>query len=203
MPQLSTHLHFTKLLAENSDEDVHLCSFLLGIVSPDTFPDKESYYDYHFLEKKDEDGDDDIDVMEFYEKFNFKKMDKQTKSFVIGYYAHLWLDEYFKFNSSKLTLNNEFDLPDSKLSKSVKELMRLFDEEITGNYFDDIMKKIENYELELKLKDLKHIDIEKSKKLLIKTYFENKPTDVHEELLDRAEYKKLMKKSVKRFFKSM
>lgn len=203
MPQLSTHLHFTKLLVENTDEEVHLCSFLLGIVSPDTFPDMESYYDYHFLEEKDENGDDDIDVREFYERFNFKNMTKQTKWFVIGYYAHLWLDEYFKFNSSKLTLNNEFDLPDSKLSKSVKELMRLFDEEITDNFFDDIIKEIKNYNIELKLKVLKHVDINKSKELLFETYFEKKPTDVHEELLDRAEYKKLMKKSVKRFFKSM
>jgi hypothetical protein len=203
MPQLSTHLHFTKLLAENTDDDVHLCSFLLGIVSPDTFPDKESYYDYHFLEENDEDGDDDIDVREFYERFNFKKMDKLTKSFVIGYYAHLWLDEYFKFNSSKLTLNNEFDLSDKQLSKSVKELMRLFDEEITNNYFDGIMKEIEGFNLDLKHKALKHVDIEKSKKLLFETYNEKKPSDVHEELLDRDEYKKLMKKSVKRFFKSL
>ena len=130
-------------------------------------------------------------------------MDKLTKSFVIGYYAHLWLDEYFKFNSSKLTLNNEFDLSDKQLSKSVKELMRLFDEEITNNYFDGIMKEIEGFNLDLKHKALKHVDIEKSKKLLFETYNEKKPSDVHEELLDRDEYKKLMKKSVKRFFKSL
>src|SRR5665647_1067853 len=116
MPQMSTHLHFAKLLAENTDDDVHLCSLLLGIASPDTFSDDDSYYDYHFLEDN-EDGDDDIDVRQFYEEFDLKSMDRKEKWFIIGYYAHLWLDEYFKFNSSKLTLYNKYDLPDNELSR--------------------------------------------------------------------------------------
>ncbi|MBN2285287.1 MAG: hypothetical protein JXQ26_00085 [Tissierellales bacterium] len=202
MPQMSTHLHFAKLLKENADDDVHLCSFLMGIAAPDTYPDEEAYDDFHFIED-DGNEDDDIDVREFYEKFDFKKMDIREKWFIIGYYAHLWLDEYIKFNTSKLTLNNDQDLPDQELTHAVVETMRLFDYEVTEGYFDEVIKEIDRSDFKISSKLLSHVDLDKAKQLIKETYYSQKPTINYGQLLDKDEYVNLINKSVNRFFKSL
>jgi hypothetical protein len=202
MPQMSTHLHFAKLLKENSDDDVHLCSFLLGIAAPETYPDEDSYDDYHFL-IDDGNGDDDIDVREFYEKFDFKNLDIKEKWFVIGYYAHLWLDEYIKFNTSKLTLNNENDLPDNELVYAVNETMRLFDYEITTGYFDIAIKDLDSLSLKITSKLLSHVNVDKAKELIKEVYRAKKPDRIYKNLLDKDEYIQLLTDSVAKFFKSI
>jgi len=79
MAQLSTHLHFAKLVIENIQEDIEVPPFLLGITAPDTYTNNKTYLKYHYIKDRDN-GDDDIDVHEFYEKFNLKKLSKSVSA---------------------------------------------------------------------------------------------------------------------------
>jgi len=63
MPPISSHMHFGKIFVENSDDEIDIKSFLIGIVAPDTIYDEDDFEDIHCL---DEDGN--IDVREFYEQ---------------------------------------------------------------------------------------------------------------------------------------
>ena len=203
MAQLSTHLHFAKLVIENIQDDIEVPPFLLGITAPDTFINNKTYLKYHYIKDK-ENGDDDIDVHEFYEKFNLKKLSKPVKWFVVGYYAHLWFDEYIKFNSNKLTLRNNDDLESSELSQCIKDLFKHYDRQITEEYYsEDIKTKIKNIKLNLNLKTLKFIKIEKCKGLLITELNKGPKNDVKEDLIYKDEYLELIDNSVVKFLKSL
>jgi len=203
MAQLSTHLHFAKLVIENIQEDIEVPPFLLGITAPDTYTNNKTYLKYHYIKDRDN-GDDDIDVHEFYEKFNLKKLSKSIKWFIIGYYAHLWFDDYFKFNSNKLTLRNNEDLASSELSQCVKDLFKHYDRQITEDYYDKKTKKnIEEYKLNLSLKSLKFIKIEKCKDILLKELNKGPKDDVKEDLICEDEYLELIDRSVVKFLKSL
>ena len=100
MPPISTVMHFGKKFMESYDK-VDIPNFIIGIILPSTLNDDQ----LEELHNVDEDGN--IDVREFYEKFDFKTMSLKDSSIVLGYYCHLWLDEYYKFNASKLKIHNK------------------------------------------------------------------------------------------------
>jgi len=203
MAQLSTHLHFAKLVIENIQDDIEVPPFLLGITAPDTFINNKTYLKYHYIKDK-ENGDDDIDVHEFYEKFNLEKLSNPIKWFVIGYYAHLWFDEYIKFNSNKLTLRNNYNLESSELSQCIKNLFKHYDRQITEDYYSENIKtKIKNIKLNLNLKTIKFIKIEKCKGLLITELNKGPKNDVKEDLIYKDEYLELIDNSVVKFLKSL
>src|SRR6056297_493485 len=203
MDQLSNHLHFAKLVLENIQDDIEIPPFLLGITAPDTYTNNKTYLKYHYIKERDN-GDDDIDVHEFYEKFNFNKLSKSIKWFVIGYYAHLWFDEYIKFNTNKLTLRNNEGLEDKELSKCIKDLFKHYDRQVTEDYYDSTVKKnIENYKLNLNLKPLKFIKIDKCKDVLLKELSKGTENDIKEDLIYKEEYLELIDNSVIKFLKSL
>ena len=71
MPPISTIMHFGKIFIESQDE-IDIPCFMIGIISPSTFNDDELEELHNF----DEDGN--LDVREFYEQFNFKIMSEQN-----------------------------------------------------------------------------------------------------------------------------
>lgn len=203
MAQLSTHLHFAKLVLENIQDDIEVPPFLLGITAPDTYTNNKTYLKYHYIKDRDN-GDDDIDVHEFYEKFNFKKLSKSLKWFVIGYYAHLWFDEYIKFNTNRLTLRNNEGLEDKELSQCIKDLFKHYDRQITEDYYDDTMKNnIENFKLNLNLKPLKFIKVDKCKEVLLTELSKGPVNDIKEDLIYKEDYLELIDNSVIKFLKSL
>lgn len=203
MAQLSTHLHFAKLVIENIQDDIEVPPFLLGITAPDTYTNNKTYLKYHYIKDRDN-GDDDIDVHEFYEKFNFKKLSKSHKWFVIGYYAHLWFDEYIKFNSNKLTLRNNDDLKSSELTQCIRDLFKHYDRQITEDYYDEKLKKnILDYKINLSLKPIKFIKIDRCKEILINELNKGLTNDVKEDLIYEDEYLELIDSSVIKFLKSL
>ncbi|MFO7887599.1 MAG: hypothetical protein R6U59_04705 [Eubacteriales bacterium] len=203
MAQLSTHLHFAKLIIENIQDDIEVPPFLLGISAPDTYSNNKTYLKYHYIKDR-ENGDDDIDVHEFYEKFNFNKLEKSKKWFVIGYYAHLWFDEYIKFNTNRLTLRNNEGLNGKELSQHIKDLFKHYDRQITEEYYDkNIKEKIENYKLNLNLKPLKFIKINKCKEILLSELDKGPKYDIREDLIYKDEYLELIDNSVIKFLKSL
>jgi len=198
MPPISTHMHFGKIFIENSEEEIDIRSFILGMVSPDTFSDDETFEEFHCL---DEDGN--IDVREFYEKFNLKNLNLQQKSFVLGYYSHLWFDEYYKFNASRLIVHNCNDLPDEELSVAVKNTLKHYDLKAVGNYYTSIMNNIDDYKFNVNLKEVKHISVNESKKLLKEYYDEIEPDNIYPELIEEQEYMNFIRKSCSKIKKSL
>jgi len=203
MAQLSTHLHFAKLVIENVQDEIEVPPFLLGITAPDTYNTNKTYLKYHYIKDRDN-GDDDIDVHEFYEKFNLNKLSKSLKWFVIGYYAHLWFDEYIKFNTNRLTLRNNEGLEDKELSKCIKDLFKHYDRQVTEDYYNSTVKKnIENFKLNLNLKPLKFIKIDKCKDVLLTEISKGTENDIKEDLIYKEEYLELIDNSVIKFLKSL
>lgn len=198
MPPISTHMHFGKIFIENSDDEIDICSFILGMVSPDTFNDDDAFEEFHCL---DEDGN--IDVREFYEKFDLKELTVQERSFVLGYYCHLWFDEYYKFNASKITVHNNLDFPDDKLISAVKDILRHYDAKTIGNYYDNIQCKINDYDLKINLNEIKHIDIKKAKEKLDEYFKEEVPTDIYFDLINEDEYMSFIERSCNKIKKSL
>jgi hypothetical protein len=192
MPPISTIMHFGKIFIESQDE-IDIPCFMIGIISPSTFNDDELEELHNF----DEDGN--LDVREFYEQFNFETMNLQEKSIILGYYCHLWFDEYYKFNASRLTIHNKLNLSDEELSSAVKNLIIYYDNKIIGGfygrYIEDI-KTVDNKTFEL-------IDTDKSKKILLKYLNEKVPDDVITSLIKEEQYMSFIKAGCGKIIKSL
>lgn len=197
MPSISTHMHFGKIFIENSDEEIDIKSYILGIVSPDTIDD-DDFEDFHCL---DEDGN--VDVREFYEKFDLKKLSLQQKSFVLGYYCRLWFDEYYKFNASKLTIHNYRDLGDEELISAIKNIFKYYDEQAIGNYYQTIKKEINDFKIDLNLKEMNNINVNKAKEIILDYFNELMPKNIYSDLIVQEEYKSFMNNSCQKIIKSL
>lgn len=197
MPPISTNMHFGKLFIEKSESELHIPSFIVGMVSPETI-DEDDFEDLHTF---DEDGN--MDVREFYEQFDFKNLNLKEKSFVLGYYCHLWFDEYYKFNASKLTVYNNPDLTDEELSLAVKSTLRNYDSKYINNFFGKYIKEIADFEEDIKIKELGGICIKKAKDKIADFLSEDVPESVCPQLIDEHEYMSLMKNGCSKIMKSL
>jgi len=196
MPSISTHLHFGKVLLENNNNDIDLLSYIMGLASPKTIFDEID--EYHTL---DEDGN--IDVREFYEKFNIKELSLESKSFVLGYYSNLWLEEYYKFNARKLTIHNKEELSDEELILALENTVRYYDIAAIGDFYKKIKDSINDYNPNLNLNEIKYIDLNEVKKILIDYFNEVTPIITNKELMDEDEYNNFINKSCSKFLKSL
>jgi hypothetical protein len=190
-------MHFGKIFIENSDEEIDIKSYILGIVSPDTIDD-DDFEDFHCL---DEDGN--VDVREFYEKFDLKKLNIQQKSFILGYYCRLWFDEYYKFNASKLIIHNYRDLCDEELISAIKNIFKYYDDKAIGNYYELLKREIKNYNIKIDLKEMRGININKAKEILVDYFKELTPKSIYSDLIIEEEYIKFMKNSCQKIIKSL
>ncbi len=197
MPPISTNMHFGKLFIENSKEEIHIPGFLIGMISPDTI-NKDDFDDFHTL---DEDGN--IDVRDFYEQFNFENLDLIQKSFILGYYCHLWFDEYYKFNASKLTIHNNIDLTDEELGAAVKSILRNYDNKAINNFFEKYAKDIEEFNSEINLKEIEGICISKSKEKINEFLKDNIPDVIYPQLIEEREYMSFIKNGCSKIMKSL
>lgn len=196
MPSISTHLHFGKVLLENNNNDIDLLSYIMGLASPKTIFDEID--EYHTL---DEDGN--IDVREFYEKFNIKELSLESKSFVLGYYSNLWLEEYYKFNARKLTIHNKEELSDEELILALENTVRFYDIAAIADFYKKIKDSINDYNPNLNLNEIKYIDLNEVKKILIDYFNEVTPIITNKELMDEDEYNNFINKSCSKFLKSL
>lgn len=202
MLSISTNLHFGKILLEKisiSDvlaTDIDLLSYVIGLASPKTIFDELD--EYHTL---DEDGN--IDVREFYEKFNIKELPLEARSFVFGYYGSLWLEEYYKFNTSKLTIHNREGLSDDELILSLSNTVKYYDMVSVGDFYKKIRDSILAYDSNLNLNETKHINFNKVKEILADYFNESIPLVEHKNLIDQNEYNSFIDKSCSKFLKSL
>ncbi|NYB76064.1 hypothetical protein HZF24_18100 [Sedimentibacter hydroxybenzoicus DSM 7310] len=197
MPSISTNMHFGKLFIENSKIEIDVPSFVIGIASPETI-DEDDFEDLHTL---DEDGN--IDVREFYEQFNFNELSLKQKSFILGYYCHVWFDEYYKFNASKLKIRNNVDLTDAELGKAVKSILKFYDNKEINNFFEKYKNEINSFELDLNLTEIEGISIKKSKEKIMEFFKDSIPDVVYSNLIDEHEYMNLIKNGCSKIMRSL
>lgn len=197
MPPIGTNMHFGKLFIENSEEEINIPSFIIGIVSPDTI-NEDDFEDMHTL---DEDGN--IDVREFYEQFDFNNLDLKQKSFVLGYYCHLWFDEYYKFNASRLTLHNSVDLSDNELGSAVKAILKYYDSKAINNFFEKYAEDIDKFNDEINLKEISGISIKKSKEKIREFLKDTIPDVIYPQLIEEQEYMSFIKNGCSKIMKSL
>ena len=192
MPPISTIMHFGKIFIESQDE-IDIPCFMIGIISPGTF----NYDELEELHNFDEDGN--LDVRDFYEQFDFKTMSLQERSIILGYYCHLWFDEYYKFNASRLTVHNRMNLSDEELSLAVKNLIIYYDKKAVGNFYEkhtEDIKTVDNSTFDL-------IDTDKSKKILLEYLSEKTPDNVITSLIKEEQYISLIKAGCGKIIKSL
>lgn len=190
-------MHFGKLFIENSNIELDIPSFIIGLMSPDTI----NVDDFEELHTFDEDGN--IDVREFYEQFNFKKLNIVQKSIVLGYYCHLWFDEYYKFNASKLTLHNNVELTDEELGKAVKTLLKYYDYKAINNFYEAYIEDISLYNEKINLEEISCISIKESKDK-VKEFINDKQISVnYPQLIEEREYMSLINKGFSKIMKSL
>lgn len=197
MPPISTNMHFGKIFIENSEDEIDIPSFIIGIVSPDTINED----DFEELHSFDEDGN--IDVREFYEQFNFKKLNIVEKSFVLGYYCHLWFDEYYKFNASKLTIHNNLEWSDNELGAAVKNLLKYYDHKSINNFFEKYVNDIDKFNKKMNSKEINAVDIKKSKEKIQEFLKENIFDIVYPQLIEEDEYMSFIKNGCSKIMKSL
>ena len=197
MPPISTNMHFGKLFIENSKTDIHIPSFIIGMISPDTI-NEEDFEDIHTL---DEDGN--IDVREFYEQFNINNLNLIQKSFILGYYCHLWFDEYYKFNASKLTLHNNVEMTDEELGTAVKTVLKYYDNKAINNFFEKYADEINEFNEKLNLNEISGVSIKKSKEKIYE-FFRDAITEVaNTQLIEEREYMNFIKNGCSKIMKSL
>jgi hypothetical protein len=192
MPPISTIMHFGKIFIESQDE-IDIPNFMIGIISPSTFNDDELEELHNF----DEDGN--LDVREFYEQFNFKIMNLQERSVILGYYCHLWFDEYYKFNASRLTIHNKLNLSDEELSSAIKNLIIYYDRKAVGSFYEQYIEDIKTVEAT----SFELIDTDKTKKILFEHLKEKTPKNVITNLIKEEQYMSFIKAGCGKIIKSL
>ena len=199
MPPISTNMHFGKLFIENSKTELHIPSFIMGIVSPDTINED----DFEELHTFDEDGN--IDVREFYEQFDFKNVNLFQKSFILGYYSHLWFFEYYKFNASKLKIHNNVDMTDEELGVAVKTILKFYDNKAINNFFEKYLKDINEFEFneKINLQEISGISIKKSKEKIHEYLNDSIPDVLYPNLIEEKEYMSFIKNGLSKIMKSL
>ena len=197
MPPISTNMHFGKIFIENSDDEIDIPSFIIGIVSPDTI-DEDDFEELHSFA---EDGN--VDVREFYEQFDFNKLNAVQKSFILGYYCHLWFDEYYKFNASKLIVHNNLELSDKELGSAVKNTLKYYDHKSIDNFFQKYVKEINRFDTKMDLNGIENINIEKAKEKIQEFLKDNISDVIYPQLIEEKEYMNLIRKGYSKIMKSL
>ncbi|MGF7056788.1 hypothetical protein [Brassicibacter mesophilus] len=149
MPDKSSHLNFARLYLSMAKEKYNSSAFILGALAPDLVYELEIELDYnddeikkyHFL-----DDDKNIDLIKFIKKTDISKTtDKLKKSFLIGYYCHLWYDNYFSYNSDKL-IDSSIDSTEKK-NVAVKNI-KFYNVKASKEYFDTLVIKNDHKDLD-------------------------------------------------------
>lgn len=136
MPELSTHINFIKHLNDINFNDYDLYYLTLGSIAPDyyvVFKNKEKACLSHFKEKIT----DKPNIYSFKNKISNLKLSYYEKSYVMGYYYHLWLDNYFNENIKSLPMKksgyNSFIE-----KKFIKENIKNYDLKYIINFINSI-----------------------------------------------------------------
>lgn len=127
MPNISTHINFINCLINNNFKDYDINYLTLGSVAPDyyiIFNNEEKGCASHFKKMVSE-----ISNLNYFKsKFSNIQLTHEQTSYLLGYYAHLWLDNYFYYNIDNLMVNvNSSNFTTFLLNRFIKENIYIYD----------------------------------------------------------------------------
>lgn len=104
MPNISTHINFIRVLTTKYFNEFDINFLTLGSIAPSyyiIFNDIPKGCVSHFKDNPN----NKCNLTKFKLNLSNKELNYSQKSFAIGYYIHLWLDNYFDENIKKLFLS--------------------------------------------------------------------------------------------------
>ena len=104
MPNISTHINFIRILTNKHFDAFDIKFLILGSIAPNyysIFNDIPKECLSHFKENQN----DKCDLTKFKLNLSNKSLSYSEESFAMGYYIHLWLDNYFDTNIEKFFLS--------------------------------------------------------------------------------------------------
>lgn len=105
MPNISTQINFIRILTNKNFNDFDINFLTLGSIAPNyyaIFNDINKECISHFKKNIN----DKCDLNKFNLNISNKNLNYLERSFAIGYYIHLWLDNYFDENIKKFFFEN-------------------------------------------------------------------------------------------------
>lgn len=119
MPPLSSHFRLATLVTHQLGITPHEGAFLLGTTAPDAFDldSEESFSQHHFRAL-----DGRISLEGFLKQTHFvpKPSNNSTWSFSCGYYAHLWLDVFYRDHADSMPFRKPVGMEDADFRKLVR-----------------------------------------------------------------------------------
>lgn len=104
MPNISTHINFLRFLRNKYFKELDINFLTLGSIAPNyyvIFNDANKSCLSHFKE----DSSKKCNLTKFRLNLSNKKLNYIEKSFAMGYYTHLWLDNYFDENIERFLIS--------------------------------------------------------------------------------------------------
>ncbi|MDU2123815.1 MAG: zinc dependent phospholipase C family protein [Clostridium celatum] len=104
MPNISTHINFLRILKNKYFNELDINFLTLGSIAPNyyvIFNDTNKSCLSHFKE----DSSEKCNLTKFRLNLSNKKLNYLEKSFAMGYYTHLWLDNYFDENIERFFIS--------------------------------------------------------------------------------------------------
>lgn len=104
MPNISTHINFLRILKNKYFNEFDINFLTLGSIAPNyyvIFNDANKSCLSHFKE----DSSKKCNLTKFKLHLANKKLNYLEKSFAMGYYTHLWLDNYFDENIERFFIS--------------------------------------------------------------------------------------------------
>ena len=137
MPGTSTHVNFGRLILAQLNTPYEVFPFVLGTIAPDCFErgDNESFRSYHFVRAGSE-----SDLEYFLEVTRVARQigDISKQSFIDGYHAHLWLDNFARVHGDALKVANPANLTQDELRALFRANVEQYDLVSIAAFLDTI-----------------------------------------------------------------
>ena len=136
MPNISTHINFLRILKNKYFNEIDINFLTLGSIAPNyyiIFNDMTKGCLSHFKE----DSSKKCDLTKFKLNLSNKKLNYLEKSFAIGYYTHLWLDNYFDENIERLFIS-EYNIQYLEYHVIINENIKNYDLKLIVDFISQI-----------------------------------------------------------------
>lgn len=160
MPSINTHMAFAKILHFKLSENLESNYFLLGNIAPDCFLHRNNnYLDYKAHYKSSVNSNCQC---ELFLRDKCLDVTEKERSFILGYYSHLWLDNYVNENGHILTTSMLVNENNEEAKEKFLKNLLFYDNKIIDNKLNvekinkTIFKDFKNYYV-VSEKDMKMI----------------------------------------------
>jgi hypothetical protein len=198
LPGISTHVNFAQLIFPELAVTYDSYHFLLGTIAPDSFnrDDPDSFHRYHFTR-----GHAESDL------HRFQTTTHQTRqhgsplqlSFIDGYYAHLWLDNFVRTHQDELFIRNPAELTGDELREAVRANIEQYSLAAIGGFLEGM--KVPASEMTV-VPSLEFVSTERAREMLQRVKGASQGLErtlVAEVGVDEEEYGRFLSEAAERF----